>query len=133
MSVHYFNTNLILKLTLLPLLFARLEWDKGFTIQHWMKTVILITLMCVTGATAWAIIQMYVEPLVRVLTVGGAVLIGYVCVKCLGENTVIAYQRAKVSSINIVTSSEMEKLHTICEDVSAAASTSAASAARAAS
>lgn len=89
--------------------------------------------MCVTGATAWAIIQMYVEPLVRVLTVGGAVLIGYVCVKCLGENTVIAYQRAKVSSINIVTSSEMEKLHTICEDVSSAASTSAASAARAAS
>lgn len=133
MSVHYFTTNLTLKLTLLPLPFARLEWDKGFTIQHWMKTVILITLMCVTGATAWAIIQMYVEPLVRVLTVGGAVLIGYVCVKCLGENTVIAYQRAKVSSINIVTSSEMEKLHTICEDVSSAASTSAASAARAAS
>lgn len=97
-----------------------------------MKTVILITLMCVTGAAAWAIIQMYTEPLVRVLTVGGAVLIGYVCVKCLGENTVIAYQRAKVSSINIVTSSEMEKLHTICEDVSASTS-SAASAARAAS
>ncbi|KAH8397611.1 hypothetical protein KR215_003822 [Drosophila sulfurigaster] len=109
----------------------KLEWDKGFTIQHWMKTVILITLICVTGATAWAIIQMYVDPLVRVLTVGVAVLIGYVCCKCLGENTVLAYQRAKVSSINIVTSSEMEKLHTICEDVSA--STSAAAAARAAS
>ncbi|EDW03095.1 uncharacterized protein LOC6562286 [Drosophila grimshawi] len=109
----------------------KLEWDKGFTIQHWMKTVILITLMCVTGAMTWAIIQMYVDPLVRVLTVGVAVLIGYVCVKCLGENTVVAYQRAKVSSINIVTSSEMEKLHTICEDVSA--STSAAAAARSAS
>ncbi|EDW12222.1 uncharacterized protein LOC6576794 [Drosophila mojavensis] len=111
----------------------KLEWDKGFTIQHWMKTVILITLMCVTGATAWAIIQMYVDPLVRVLTVGVAVLIGYVCVKCLGENTVVAYQRAKVSSINIVTSSEMEKLHTICEDVSSASTSAAAAASQAAS
>jgi len=90
-----------------------------------MKTVILITLICVTGAAAWAIIQMYVDPMVRVLTVGVAVLIGYVCCKCLGENTVLAYQRAKVSSINIVTSSEMEKLHTICEDVSASTSAAA--------
>lgn len=89
--------------------------------------------MCVTGATAWAIIQMYVDPLVRVLTVGVAVLIGYVCVKCLGENTVVAYQRAKVSSINIVTSSEMEKLHTICEDVSTASTSAAAAASQAAS
>ncbi|BFF94240.1 uncharacterized protein DMAD_11929 [Drosophila madeirensis] len=104
----------------------KLEWDKGFTIQHWSKTVILITLMCVTGAAAWVVIQMYVDPLVRVMTVGVAVLIGYVCVKCLGENTVVAYQRAKVSSINIVTSSEMEKLHTICEDVSAANTSAAA-------
>jgi len=82
--------------------------------------------MCVTGATAWVVIQMYLDPLVRVMTVGIAVLIGYVCVKCLGENTVVAYQRAKVSSINIVTSSEMEKLHTICEEVSASTSAAAA-------
>lgn len=76
--------------------------------------------MCVSGASAWVVIQLYVDPLIRVLTVGIAVLIGYVCIKCLGENTVVAYQRAKVSSINIVTKSEMEKLHTICEDVSSA-------------
>lgn len=105
----------------------RLEWEKGFTIQHWSKTVILITLMCIAGASAWVVIQLYVDPLIRVMTVGVAVLIGYVCIKCLGENTVVAYQRAKVSSINIVTKSEMEKLHTICEDVSTAGDTSSSS------
>lgn len=83
--------------------------------------------MCIAGASAWVVIQLYVDPLIRVMTVGVAVLIGYVCIKCLGENTVVAYQRAKVSSINIVTKSEMEKLHTICEDVSTAGDTSSSS------
>lgn len=74
--------------------------------------------MCITGASAWVIIQVYVDPIVRVLTAGTAILIGYVCVKLLGENTLGAYQRAKVSSINIVTGdSSTEKLNTICQDV----------------
>lgn len=85
--------------------------------------------MCITGAVAWIIIQIYVNPIIRVLTAGFAILIGYVCVKLLGENTVTAYQRAKVSSINIVTAiastststttinPSNEKLNTICQDV----------------
>lgn len=75
-------------------------WEKGFTIQHWAKTVILVTLMCVTTAGAWVIIHVYVDPIVRILTAGSAVIIGYVCIKMLGENTMTAYQRAKVSSWN---------------------------------
>uniref|UniRef100_A0A1B0DH58 Uncharacterized protein n=2 Tax=Phlebotomus papatasi TaxID=29031 RepID=A0A1B0DH58_PHLPP len=75
--------------------------------------------MCITGASAWVIIQLYVDPIVRVLTAGFAVIIGYICVKLLGENTLTAYQRAKVSSINIVPSESdvTEKLNTICQDV----------------
>ncbi|KAG4070867.1 hypothetical protein HA402_011093 [Bradysia odoriphaga] len=96
----------------------KLYWEKGFTINHWAKTIILVTLMCVTGACAWVIIQVYVDPIIRVMTAGIAILIGYVCVKLLGENTVTAYQRAKVSSINIITGdSTSEKLNTICQDV----------------
>lgn len=98
--------------------FSRLYWEKGFTINHWAKTIILVTLMCVTGACAWVIIQVYVDPIIRVMTAGVAILIGYVCVKLLGENTVTAYQRAKVSSINIMPGdSTSEKLNTICQDV----------------
>lgn len=74
--------------------------------------------MCITGAFAWVIIQIYVDPIIRILTAGTAILIGYICIKLLGENTLTAYQRAKVSSINIVTSDSLtEKLNTICEDV----------------
>lgn len=73
--------------------------------------------MCVTGASAWVVIQLYVDPLVRVITLGTAVLVGYVCIKCLGENTVVAYQRAKVSSINIVAKGEEQKLSTICDEI----------------
>lgn len=74
--------------------------------------------MCITGAFAWVIIQIYVDPIVRVLTAGIAILIGYICIKLLGENTLTAYQKAKVSSINIVTGElSTEKLNTICQDV----------------
>lgn len=96
----------------------RLYWEKGFTINHWAKTIILISTICITTAFAWVIIQSYVDPIIRVLTAGVAILIGYICIKLLGENTVIAYHRAKVSSINIMTGdSSTEKLHTVCEDV----------------
>lgn len=98
--------------------FFRMYWEKGFTINHWAKTIILVTIMCITGAAAWVIIQLYVDPIVRIMTAGIAILIGYVCIKLLGENTVTAYQRAKVSSINIVPGdSSTEKLNTICQDV----------------
>jgi hypothetical protein len=83
-------------------LFFRLYWEKGFDIQHWTKTIILVSLMCITGVLAWVIISLNVDPFIRVLTAGFAIIIGYVCVKMLGENTVTAYQRAKVSSIDIV-------------------------------
>lgn len=101
-------------------------WEKGFTIQHWAKTVILVTLMCVTTAGAWVIIHVYVDPIVRILTAGFAVIIGYVCIKMLGENTMTAYQRAKVSSINIVTSNNntpTESLNTICQDFGSSSGT----------
>lgn len=96
----------------------RLYWEKGFTINHWAKTIILVSTMCITGAFAWVIIKVYVDPIIRVLTAGIAILIGYICVKLLGENTLTAYRRAKVSSINIVTSdTSTVKLNTICQDV----------------
>lgn len=99
-------------------------WEKGFTIQHWAKTVILVTLMCVTTAGAWVIIHVYVDPIVRILTAGSAVIIGYVCIKMLGENTMSAYQRAKVSSIDIVATSPTDSLSTICQDFGSSSSSS---------
>lgn len=97
----------------------RFYWDRGFDVQHWTKTIILISLMCITGVLAWVIIQLYVNPIVRVLTAGFAIIIGYVCVKLLGENTVNAYQRAVVGSIKIVASNKQLPINvnTICQDI----------------
>lgn len=96
----------------------RLYWNRGFTINHWARTIILVSTMCITGAFAWMIIQMYVDPIIRMLTAGVAILIGYICIKLLGENTVVAYNRAKVSSIHIISADpSTEKLNTICQDV----------------
>jgi amino acid permease len=103
----------------------RLYWEKGFDIHHWTKTIILVTLMCITGVLAWVIIQLNVDPFIRVLTAGFAIIIGYVCIKLLGKNTVVAYQRAKVSSIDIVSNNDLRvsrnliqaRLNSISEDI----------------
>lgn len=55
------------------------------------------------------VIHLFHDPIVRVLTVGIAVLIGYVCIKCLGENTVVAYEKAKVGSIKIITNEDNDQ------------------------
>lgn len=78
----------------------KLQWDMGFTIQHWAKTIIIFTIMIVTFLAAWFLINIYTKPIVRVVTVGFSVIIEYVCCKFLGENTVSAYQRCKMLSVN---------------------------------
>lgn len=104
---------------------SRLYWEKGFDFQHWTKTIILVSLMCITGILAWIIISLNEDPFIRVLTAGFAIIIGYVCIKMLGENTVTAYQRAKVSSIDIVSNNDLKisrnmisaRVNSISEDI----------------
>lgn len=81
--------------------------------------------MCITGVLAWIIISLNVDPFIRVLTAGFAIIIGYICIKMLGENTVTAYQRAKVSSIDIVSNNDLKmsrnlvsaRVNSISEDI----------------
>lgn len=98
-------------------IYFRLYWEKGFTINHWAKTIILLSTIVITTSFAWVIIRTYDDPIIRVLTAGIAILIGYICIKLLGENTVIAYHRAKVSSINIISDTAARKLQTVCDEV----------------
>lgn len=81
--------------------------------------------MCITGVLAWIVITLNVDPFIRVLTAGFAIIIGYICIKMLGENTVTAYQRAKVSSIDIVSNNDLKvsrnlvsaRVNSISEDI----------------
>ncbi|XP_059055691.1 uncharacterized protein LOC131849602 [Achroia grisella] len=88
----------------------RVEWERGFTCRHWMRTALAVALMCLAAAGAWVVVQMFTSPVVRVLAAGAALLICYVSVRFLGMNTVTAYQRAKVSSLQILTEPVSENL-----------------------
>ncbi|KAM3955959.1 uncharacterized protein ACR2FA_010125 [Aphomia sociella] len=81
----------------------RVEWERGFTLAHWARTACAVACMCGAGAAAWVAVQLYASPVVRVLAAGAALLVCYVAVRFLGMNTVTAYQRAKVSSLKILT------------------------------
>ncbi|XP_013191614.1 uncharacterized protein LOC106135782 [Amyelois transitella] len=81
----------------------RVEWERGFTCLHWLRTALAVACMCGAGAAAWVVVQLFQSPVVRVLAAGAALLVCYVAVRFLGSNTVTAYQRAKVSSLRILT------------------------------
>ncbi|XP_013137856.1 PREDICTED: uncharacterized protein LOC106102817 [Papilio polytes] len=81
----------------------RVEWERGFTCAHWLRTALAVAGVCGAGAAAWLLVQLFPSPVVRVLCAGAALLVCYVAIRFLSMNTVIAYQRAKVSSLRIIT------------------------------
>ncbi|XP_063982222.1 uncharacterized protein LOC135165145 [Diachasmimorpha longicaudata] len=81
---------------------SRLDWQHSLTPRHWLQTIAIVMTMCGASAGAWILIQLVEGPIIRMLAAGAALLILYVCIRFLSMNTVVAYQRAKVSSLNIV-------------------------------
>ena len=53
----------------------------GFTTKQWLQTASLVTIICLAIGGAWAVIQLYYEPWIRILAVGGACFILYVCLR----------------------------------------------------
>lgn len=60
---------------------SKLDWQLGFTSQHWLRTTVIVTVMCVAGASAWAVIQLFTDPYIRMLAASSALLVIYVCVR----------------------------------------------------
>ncbi|XP_014469476.1 PREDICTED: uncharacterized protein LOC106741715 [Dinoponera quadriceps] len=83
---------------------SRLDWQNGLTPRHCLQTIAIVTTMCASSAASWIVIQLVEAPIIRTLAAAAALLIIYVCIRFLGLNTVVAYQRAKISSLNIVNS-----------------------------
>ncbi|GAB1865461.1 E3 ubiquitin-protein ligase MARCH2 [Camponotus japonicus] len=83
---------------------SRLDWQNSLTPRHCLQTIAIVTTMCASSAAAWVVIQLVEGPIIRMFAAGTALLIMYVCIRFLSLNTVVAYQRAKISSLNIVNS-----------------------------
>ncbi|KAL0861312.1 hypothetical protein ABMA27_008870 [Loxostege sticticalis] len=59
----------------------RVEWDRGFTFVHWLRTALAVACMCGAGAAAWLVVQLFASSVVRVLVAGAALLVCYVAVR----------------------------------------------------
>ncbi|XP_072948266.1 uncharacterized protein [Epargyreus clarus] len=86
----------------------KVEWKRGFTWSHWGRTALCVCCACGAGAAAWVVVQLCASSVARLLAVGGALLVGYMALSFLGKNTVSALQRAKVSSLRILTETPVE-------------------------
>lgn len=102
---------------------TRLDWQNSMTSRHCLQTIVIVTTMCGSSAAAWTLIQMVEGPIIRMLAAGTALLVMYVCIRFLSLNTVVAYQRAKISSLNIISSDNNGNAHvstishTVCVDL----------------
>ncbi|XP_059476184.1 uncharacterized protein LOC132197120 [Neocloeon triangulifer] len=81
---------------------THLDWQQGFTLHHWLQTSAIVTAMCISVAVAWVLVQFFTEPFIRLLAIGGALLVCYIGIRFLGLNTATAYERARVSALSIV-------------------------------
>ncbi|CAH0717675.1 unnamed protein product, partial [Brenthis ino] len=100
----------------------RVEWERGFTRAHWTRTALGVACACAAAGAAWALVQLFPSPVPRVLAAGAALLVCYVVIRCLGTHTITAYQRAKVSSLKILTepmelNTDQNQLSTISKTV----------------
>ena len=75
---------------------------QGFTPVHWVVTASTVLVMVTAAGGCWAAIQIYSQAWIRMVAVGLALLIQYICLRFLGLNTVTAYQRAKVYGLKIM-------------------------------
>lgn len=60
---------------------TRLDWDKCFTAQHWLSTIAIVSLMCVSLVGAWIAVQLYDGSYVRILSLSFAMLVVYICIR----------------------------------------------------
>ena len=93
---------------------------QGFTTKHWISTAGVVSVMVAAAGGCWAAIQIYSDPWIRMLGVGLALLVQYICLRFLGLNTVTAYQRAKVYGLKIMNKSLNRggnQLNTVSGDV----------------
>ncbi|XP_076249394.1 uncharacterized protein LOC143188816 isoform X2 [Calliopsis andreniformis] len=102
---------------------SRLDWQNSITSRHCLQTIAIVTTMCGSSAAAWTLIQLVEGPIIRMFAAGTALLVMYVCIRFLSLNTVVAYQRAKISSLNIISSDNNGTAHvstishTVCVDL----------------
>lgn len=60
---------------------SQFSLSHGFTPRQWLQTASVVTAMCITLGAAWAIVQLYSQPWIRMLAVSLGLLIQYVCLR----------------------------------------------------
>ncbi|XP_018334563.1 uncharacterized protein LOC108743488 [Agrilus planipennis] len=80
---------------------TKIDWERGFTAEHWGSTALFVTCLSLAVAGAWITIQLVEDSYIRMISASIALMIIYVCIRFLGQNTLSAYKRAKIGSVNI--------------------------------
>lgn len=60
---------------------SKLDWERGFTSQHWGYTAVTVSSLCLVLAGAWITIQLYDNSYIRMISASLALLVVYICIR----------------------------------------------------
>ncbi|KAJ7377410.1 hypothetical protein OS493_029309 [Desmophyllum pertusum] len=74
----------------------------GLTVRHWVQTTLILSMMIGAPIGVYLVCLTSISPAVKILVIGLAVVLEYVCLRLLGFNMLLVYRRARLTTMSIV-------------------------------
>ncbi|XP_078379127.1 uncharacterized protein LOC144662230 [Oculina patagonica] len=74
----------------------------GLTVRHWVQTTLILSMMIGAPIGVYLVCLTNILPACKILVIGLAVVLEYVCLRLLGFNMLLVYRRARLATMSII-------------------------------
>lgn len=74
----------------------------GLTVRHWIQTTLILSIMIGAPIGVYLVCLTTIPPTCKILVIGLAVVLEYVCLRLLGFNMLLVYRRARLATMTII-------------------------------
>lgn len=74
----------------------------GLTVRHWVQTTLILSIMIGAPIGVYMVCLSSIPPACKILVIGLAVVLEYVCLRLLGLNMLLVYRRARLATMRII-------------------------------
>ncbi|KAK2555503.1 hypothetical protein P5673_022842 [Acropora cervicornis] len=82
---------------------TRRTWiPTGLSVRQWIQTTVILSMMVGTPLGVYLVCLTEIPPTCKILVLGLAVVLEYVCLRLMGLNMLNVYRRARLATMTIV-------------------------------
>lgn len=74
----------------------------GLSVRHWLQTTLILSMMIGAPIGVYLVCLTSIPPTCKILVIGLAVVLEYVCLRLLGLNMLDVYRRARLATMTII-------------------------------